>query len=178
MYDIGEEVVEHAGEASRLQQMIEVLMKREAAVTAADAALKEAKAEYNKIAMEDMPELMIELGIVGLELDDGRKARLNEEISTAITAKNAQKAFNWLRENNFGGLIKAKVEIEEDDIPKEKYGEDVLGKFAIEHNGHVIEKIHPGTLKSFIKEQMEVGADIPLELFSVHAYKVVKLTKR
>jgi hypothetical protein len=42
--------------------------------------------------------------------------------------------------------------------------------------GEMVERVHPSTLKSFVKEQMEAGRAIPFDLFAIHPFNRVKIT--
>jgi hypothetical protein len=77
----------------------------------------------------------------------GKQVELSEQVFARISKENQDAAFRWLREHNEGGMIKEEV----------------------------IRRVHPQTLKAWVRGKREEGAEIPEELFSVYTKKVVKL---
>lgn len=161
----------------RLQAMAQKMVDQEEKVKEVEEQLKEEKLKLNDMQMVDLPEMFAEYGLSKIELEDGSVISVKEEVSCAITAKNKPMALKWLIDNNYGGLIKTEVAIAFErgdyeaaqkamDELTEKYGE-VQGKQAV----------HPATLKSFVKERMEAGDNIPMDLFSVHPYSKATLKK-
>lgn len=133
-----------------------------------------ARAELRRIETEDLPELMRELGMKSVELDDGSIIEVADEVDCTITEANRMNAHNWLLANGFGGLIKTEVV-----VAFGKGEHEAAMKCAEEVGGVAQERVHPSTLKSFIKEQMSKGAAVPFDLFSIHPYSKAKLkTKR
>jgi hypothetical protein len=80
---------------------------------------------------------------------------------------NEMEAFNWLRNHEFDDLIKNTVSVNfgrnEDENARtflnlvEKQGYSAAQKTDV----------HPSTLKAFVKERIEQGDEIPMELFGV-----------
>lgn len=142
-----------------------------------EAALKEAQEAYNKYRLGDLPELLKELKLDMIRLEDGTEIEVDAEIKCSITKAVADQAYAWLRQNNFGGLIKTNVSV--DFGKEEKDKADKLAAQLGKKFENVVEKetVHPATLKSFVKEQLEAGAlsASELKLFSVYQYSVAKL---
>ena len=161
----------------RLKEMGQKMVNQEAKVKELEDELKAAKLKLNDMQLVDLPEMFAEYGLSEIKLEDGTVISVKEEVSCAITAKNKPMALKWLLDNNYGGLIKTEVAIafERGDYEAaqqamnelaERYG-DVQGK----------QVVHPATLKSFVKERMEAGDNIPMELFSVHPYSKATMKK-
>lgn len=161
----------------RLRKMADVLKEYQARTLAAADALSKAQAAQSKIELEDMPELMTELGMKEFTLDDGFKIKIESDLKCGITADNKEAAHNWLKDRNFGGLIKVKLEQEYDKGEIEAAEANAVkileltGKVAV-----VNETIHAGTLKAFLKEQREKGANLPADLFGIHPFNKAKIT--
>lgn len=139
---------------------------------------KEAKKSFLEIQQEDLPGLMIEVGLSELTLEDGRRVKVTEEVNAAITAANHPDAMAWLGENGFDGIVKSVVSIE--------YGRSEVAAAEaltdeLQAKGLPVQfkrTVHPQTLKAFVKERMAEGDAIPFDTFSIHPYNIAKLTKK
>lgn len=155
----------------RIKELAEQLVVAARDLEAKEKAAKDAKTEYLRLEREDLPDLMSEIGLSEIVLDDGTKISVKEDCSAAITAKNKTTAHAWLVDNGFGGLIRTQL-ISEFGTGEHDDAIEIRDILASEYHidAALTEKVHPATLKSFVKEQMEKGAAIPMELFSVHPY--------
>ena len=131
-------------------------------------AIKDAKLRFRKVSESDIPEAMGTLGVDSIKLLNGRQIQIVKKYSATISMANKVKALQWLRENGFGGLIKRKVGAE-------------FGKGDDEQAAHLLSElggrnlyvyddanVHHSTLRAFVKEQMEMGSNLPEELFGVY----------
>lgn len=180
--NVGDDAQKEASEDSikRVEKMAKLLINQIDVVASIEEKLKEAKAVQTRLEIEDLPTLMDEIGFEELTLKKtGHKIKIEKAIKASITAANLPEAMRWLIDKGFGGLIKANViaAFDKDEFDKaekltnqliKKYGESVEFK----------KSVHAGTLKSFVKEQLEKGAKIPLKLFGVHQFNIAKVTKR
>jgi hypothetical protein len=79
-----------------------------------------------------------------------------------VLVANREKFYKWLRENNFGSLIRTEV------VAQFGMGEDkkavALTLSLLKRKYDVIQKqsVHPSTLKAFVKEQLEKEHGITL----------------
>lgn len=155
----------------RAVQLAELLLKLRENVTRLEGELETAKKDMRRVEQEDLPELMQELGLETFKLKSGETIEVKPEIDCGITEERRAKAHDWLTANGFGGLIKTEVVA--------KFGRDereAAVACAEQIGGEMVERVHPSTLKSFIKEQMAAGKAVPFELFGVHPYNKVKIT--
>lgn len=179
-----EELMEAAGDESRgpadlkrVQALCRLLERQEAEVQRLTDELAAAKDDYNKTRMEDLPELMREVGVSAITLDDGSTVTVEEEVSTSITAAKAPRALQWLIDNGFGGIIKSQI-ITAFDSGDREIAAETAAELREKFDGVTLkEVVHPQTLKSFVKEQLREGRDIPFDLFSIHPYNVAKLKR-
>jgi len=161
----------------RAVQMGELMDAADAEVTRLTEELKTAKTRYNDIALESLPQLLKELGLESIKLKSGVKIEVIGGLSCSITKAKHETAMKWLTDNDFGGIIKTQVIVA---FPREEQedAEEFAARAAEEHDGVTYKAaVHPATLKSFVKEQLEAGTKLPLELFSVYEYDVAKLTR-
>jgi hypothetical protein len=133
--------------------------------------------ERLRIILEgEMPEIMMEIGMEQLKLTTGEKLTMTKYYAANIKEENRAAAFKWLRENNFDSLIKNEV--------KGKFGkgEDEVVKRIMATLNTIVpgvfeskESVHPMTLKSFVKEQIEAGKEVPTDTFSVFIGNKIKI---
>lgn len=126
------------------------------------------KEGLRKIQEEELPESLLALGLKSFTLSDGSKLDVKTFYRGNINKNNLEKAHGWLRDNGHADLIKNDVTC---SFGK---GEDhdalvLMGKLSemdvdYENKKHV----HSSTLKAFVKEQVESGKELPLDLLGVH----------
>ena len=161
----------------RAVQLAELLVELRANVTRLERQLEVAKADARRVEQEDLPELMSELGLETFRLKSGEVIEVKQEVECGISEDRRRAAHDWLLQHGFGGLIKTEVvttfgrgEIEQ----AQQLAADIA-----ENTGNtpaVVERVHPSTLKSFVKEQMAAGKPVPFDLFGVHPFNKVKIT--
>ena len=159
---------------ARVTALAGLLVNTAARIAAIEAELAAAQADYLRVEREDLPELMREVGLTKLTLTDGTEVTLTEEVTAAITEDRRPAAHAWLREHNFGGLIKTLLTVpfgrgEEDEARR------MAERIAEEHECSLDEKVHPMTLKAFVREQVEGGKPLPFDLFGVHPFSRAKI---
>ena len=161
----------------RVADLAALMIKLQGNVTAAEAALSNAKLAYARVEQTDLPELMAELGLSMIKLDDGSTVEVRRTYASSIKEEVRDKAHAWLIANGFGGLIKTKLELsfgrgqEAEAAEAAKQIEASLGVAPTVDQG-----VHSGTLSAFVKEQIEAGTPIPRDLFGVFEVKKAKLT--
>lgn len=134
------------------------------------------EAECRRIAEEDIPALMTELGVQKIKLETGEEIKVGLEVYAAIPAAFKDEAFKWLEDNGHGGLIKTQVsavfgkgELEEAKLAAQRFAESTGKPVEIGRS------VHASTLKSFLKEQIAAAAEIPLELFGARPVNTAKI---
>ena len=127
--------------------------------------LKDKKKALYKITDERLPEALEEMNLQKFTLTDGSEISVKPIYAASIPKDRRDEAFQWLRDHEFGDLVKNNVTVTfgrgEDDTAK-----DFIG-FCGER-GFVpsqIEKVEPMTLKAWLRERVEEGDPIPLDLF-------------
>lgn len=162
----------------RVAALVTLLQQTEARVAEAVAEAKRETEKAQRIATEDLPELLREAGLSSVTLTDGTKVVVGNEINCGISEDRSEEAHKWLREHNYGALIKSMVGVSfgKDEVGKadtlmvqlvKKYGMDNVTR---------TEKVHPATLKSFLKGLMAAKTPFPLPLFGVHPYSMAKVS--
>lgn len=155
---------------AELSRLADAQLEAQVAVERAEEELKARKQELAEIAEVQIPELMEKMGIETFTTTSGVKISVKEQIRASILAAHRGAAFRWLRENGHEALIKREVKVAfgmgEDELAQETI--EKLGDLPVEDKSSV----HPSTLKKFVTELLEAGAEVPEELFSVHRQRV------
>ena len=133
----------------------------------AESRLKLLKKKRDHISGEVIPTMMSEMGLAELKLQDGSHLKVATSYKAHITNANKEAAFNWLRNNGLGDIIKNEISVSfgrNEDNKAASYAE--LAK------GHGVQptqkmKVEPMTLKALVRERIEAGKDMPTEIFGV-----------
>jgi hypothetical protein len=135
------------------------------------------KEQLNYQRYEIVPGMMQELGINSFELDNGYKVSIKDEYYAKIPEAFQFECFEWLRKNELDGIIKTAINM---NFGK---GEDESAQHLIDwmsQNGltpNVKETVHPQTLKSFVKERMSAGLELPVDFFGASVVKTTVISK-
>jgi hypothetical protein len=139
--------------------------------------LKDTKREYRKVAEDLLPAALQEYGVTELKMDDGSEISVAPYYSASIAKDRADEAFQWLTEAGHGSLIKNHVTAAfgrgEDNSAK-----DLLAE--LEQRGMQTQTktwVEPMTLKSFVKEQVEKGENLPYDLLGVFVGQRAKIRR-
>ena len=131
-----------------------------------------------KLSQEIIPARMSELGLESLTLADGSSIKIKQLIHASIPVKYREEAFQWLRDNGHGDIIKNQVSA---TFGK---GEDTTASNfidKIEELGYQPQQkvwVEPMTLKAFVREQIANGSEIPTDKFGVYTYSETIISKK
>ena len=160
-----------------LRELCDQYDAAERRVAAAEAELDAAKKQFNRLRMDVLPEVFSELGLKDLTLETGAKIEITGDVSVGITEDNKKAAHAWLRDNGFEDIIKTQVDVEFDRSEFSSAVELQQALAADYPNAHLKQSVHHSTLKSFVKERLANGDELPMELFGARAYKLAKLKR-
>ena len=162
--EISNNLLTQVSELARMQQVLEedIALK--------ELMLKQAQENLRRVQEDLLPSVMQEIGLKSFVLNDGSTITIKDEMACSISKEGKPAAFHWLRENGHGDIIKHTISI---DFNKEE--DDKASNFIAFCEKHHLRpaddlKVHPQTLKAFIKEQLANGNEIPLDLFGAHPY--------
>ena len=147
-----------SGLANRAAELEQLLAKQE-------QAMKETKAALHKITDEQLPEALEEMGLQKFTLTDGSEISVKPVYSASIPKDRREEAFEWLRNHEFGDLVKNNVTV------TFGRGEDAAAKEFMNLCGSQgyapdqLQKVEPMTLKAWLRERVEAGDAVPLDLF-------------
>ena len=132
-----------------------------------EEALKEKKKQIEHLSGEVIPTMMAEMGLSHLKLMDGSSVDVKPFYSANITVANKEKAFNWLRDNGLGDIIKNEISVSFGRNEENKAADYAV--LAQERGFQPTQKmkVEPMTLKALVRERTEAGKDMPTELFNI-----------
>ena len=129
--------------------------------------LKQRKKDLELISGEAIPTMLTEMGLSYLKLADGSSVEVKTNYSATITQANKEKAFNWLRENDLGDIIKNELTVSfgrNEDNKAADYAELARGQ-GYQPTQKL--KVESSTLKALVRERIENGKDMPTDIFGV-----------
>jgi hypothetical protein len=161
-----------------LSDQVEKLKDLEDSIVAKEEELKQLKQQADAISGEVIPTMMQELNISTLKLADGSAVEVKPVYGASISAEKKEEAFEWLRSNGLGDLIKNEVTV--------SFGRNEDNKaiaYATLAQGQGFQpsqklKVEPMTLKALVRERLESGKEMPTELFNVFAGNRTKITRK
>ena len=131
--------------------------------------LKMMKKKRDHISGEVIPTMMSEMGLSELKLEDGSRLKVSTSYRATITEANKEAAFNWLRNNGLGDIIKNEISVSfgrNEDNKAASYAELAKGQ-GFQPTQKM--KVEPMTLKALVRERIEAGKDMPTEIFGIYS---------
>lgn len=163
---------------SLMSQVNEAAKRLEAAQEAAseaDIEAKARKAELKQIQEVELPNLLETAGLKSCETLDGKKVNVSEYIRANIPDDKELDAFLWLEDNGHGDIIKDQFTIAlgkgNDELASEI--EEFLTKKGVDFARK--RGVHHSTLSALIKELMEEGVPVPLDIFGAYRQRIAKI---
>ena len=155
-----ENILSLADQVERLENLNQEIEKKE-------KDLKQRKKDLEHLSGEVIPTMMSEMGLAHLKLSDGSTVDVKPNYSASISIANREKAFNWLRENGLGDIIKNEISVSFGRNEDNKAAD--YANLAEERGFQPTQKlkVEPMTLKALVRERIEAGKEMPTEIFNV-----------
>jgi len=171
------ESITQTNDAKTLSEQVVKLRDLEDKIKIAEENLKQLKKQEDLLSGEIIPTMMTEMNISTLKLADGSAIEVKPIYGASIPADKKEEAFNWLRKEGLGDLIKNEVTV--------SFGRNEDNKaadYAVLAQGQGYQptqklKVEPMTLKALVRERIESGKDMPSDLFNVFAGNRTKITR-
>ena len=150
-----------------LADQVERLEMLNLEIEQAEENLKNKKKSHEHLSGEVIPTMMAEMGLSQLKLMDGSSVDVKPNYSANITIANREAAFNWLRNNGLGDIIKNEISVSFGRNEDNKAAD--YAALAQERGFQPTQKltVAPMTLKALVRERIEAGKEMPTELFNV-----------
>ena len=162
-----EQVLDKTTNINKLADKIKELQAVQKQLEQEDA-IKQKKKDIEHLSGEVIPTMLSEMGLSFLKLQDGSSVEVKTNYSATITQANKEAAFNWLRENGLGDIIKNEISVSfgrNEDNKAADYAELAKGQ-GLEPQQKL--KVEPMTLKALVRERIEAGKEMPTELFNIY----------
>ena len=165
------------GDMKTLSSLVKDLDQLTIDINEKEEELKSLKLQKHKMSTEQIPAMMDEMGVQRLDVEN-LSVSLKPLINASIPPTRRDEAYQWLRENDLDDIIKNDV------IMSFGKGEDNMAgdiMYELEQRGMHPEKkthIHSMTLKAFIKERVEKGLPIDLDLFGAFVARTADIKRR
>ena len=150
-----------------LADQVERLESLNARLALQEDNLKNTKKDIERLSGEVIPTMMSEMGLSELKLQDGSHLKVSTSYKAHITEANKEMAFNWLRDNGLGDIIKNEISVSfgrGEDNKAAHYAELAKGQ-GLDPTQKL--KVEPMTLKALVRERIEAGKEMPTEIFGV-----------
>ena len=161
------EVLNQTKNIQSLADQVQRLNSLQEKIELQDENLKSSKKEFDHLSGEIIPTMMSEMGLSHLKLMDGSSVDVKPNYSANITIANREAAFNWLRNNGLGDIIKNEILVSFGRNEDNKAAD--YAALAQERGFQPTQKlkVEPMTLKALVRERIEAGKELPTELFNV-----------
>ena len=172
------EAITQTNEVKALSDQVLNLRDLEDRIKQKEIELKKLKKDSEIISGEVIPTMMTEMSISTLKLADGSAVEVKPIYGASISPDKKEEAFNWLRSNGLGDLIKNEV-----TVSFGRNEDNKASQYAILAQGRGYQpiqklKVEPMTLKALVRERVESGKDMPSDLFNVFAGNRTKITRK
>ncbi len=154
-----QEQIKSVANPNELANKVQQLKNLEDEIANAEDSVKKLKEKASVISQFEIPQMMEEMNIKKLKLTDGETVEVSNFYSASIVDQ--ELAFQWLRENGRGDIIKNDITV------TFGRGEDnKAAEYAVLAKGQGYEPVqkvgvHPQTLKGVVRECDESGIELP-----------------
>ena len=162
-----EQVINKTENISKLADKIQEMQAIQKALEMDEEQIKQKKKHLEHLSGEVIPTMLSEMGLSFLKLADGSSVEVKTNYSATITQAKKEEAFNWLRKNGLGDIIKNEISVSfgrNEDNKAADYAELAKGQ-GLQPTQKL--KVEPMTLKALVRERLEGGKEMPTELFNI-----------
>lgn len=139
--------------------------------------LKELSAEHRTLSWETIPKIMSELGLETVKTASGLTIKLKEDLRVSMPRDRADRGCEWLEQNGCADVVKRAFTIlfgVGDEAWARKFESDLRRRkrqLVVDRT----KQVHASTLKATIRQLLEEGVNVPMELFGAHLQTVSKI---
>jgi len=172
------EVLDRTENIKSLADQVKKLRDLEDQVKAEEQALKDKEKEIERISGDVIPTLLSEMGLSSLKLADGSAVDVKPYYAANISVANREAAYGWLRSNGLGDIIKNDITVSfgrNEDNKAAEYANLARGQ-GFQPTQKL--KVEPMTLKALVRERIEAGKTMPMDIFNVFVGNRTKITRK
>ena len=142
------------------------------------AKLKSIKQKKYTLSGEIIPTALQEIGISRVDLEDGSAVDVKQVYRAHIKQENKEQAFNWLKKNKLEDIIKNKVIV---SFGKGENEQALTLMQSLRDKGVEPiqdQKVEPMTLMAVVKEQYQIGVNMPDDIFGIYVGFETKIKRK
>ena len=155
------------------------LLETQKKIEATEEELKKLKDVETTLSEQTIPNLMQKAGVELIKLEGGVSVEVKPFFSARIPASKSEEAFQWLRDNGHGDLIKNQVSLEF-GMKQDNEAKSIIEE--LKSKGLPVKQkttVHPSSLRGFVREQIQdLGKDVPADLFGTYVANKTKITTK
>ena len=155
------------------------LLETQKKIEATEEELKKLKDVETTLSEQTIPNLMQKAGVELIKLEGGVSVEVKPFFSARIPASKSEEAFQWLRDNGHGDLIKNQVSLEF-GMKQDNEAKSIIEE--LKSKGLPVKQkttVHPSSLRGFVREQIQdLGRDVPADLFGTYVANKTKITTK
>jgi len=162
-----EEILDRTENIDKLSTKVKELQGIAQSIETLEESLKKTKQDYEHLSGEIIPTMMSEMGLSQIKLMDGSSVDVKPYYAANISLKNREAAYNWLRSNGLGDIIKNEITVSfgrNEDNKAAQYANLAKGQ-GFQPTQKL--KVEPMTLKALVRERIENGKEMPTDIFNV-----------
>lgn len=162
---------------SRLHALVEEVKQLDVKIELAEKSLSQMKSLRWDLRTRSIPDLMLEDGVRGVELDDGTKVSVTDDIEGAVPKDPERRhgVLAWLRANGHGGIIKNTVAASfgrgQDNLACAVRDDLVKQGLTVEQR----EEVHTQTYLAWAREQTRAGEVLPMDQLGLRPITIAKI---
>jgi len=165
------------GQGKQLSDLVRALRSVEQQIEDTENHLKILKQQKHRLSVENIPAVMDEMGVERIDVDGVTVSR-KMMVHASIPVDRKDDAFSWLREQGLDDIIKNDIVVSfgkgEDNMAGDVVGMLQDRGFDPQTKTH----IHPSTLKAFVKERIESGKPIDLDMFGAFVANAAEIKRK
>ena len=165
------------GQGKQLSDLVRALRSVEQQIEDTENHLKALKQQKHRLSVENIPAVMDEMGVERIDVDGVTVSR-KMMVHASIPVDRKDDAFSWLREHGLDDIIKNDIVVSfgkgEDNMAGDVVGMLQDRGFDPQTKTH----IHPSTLKAFVKERIESGKPIDLDMFGAFVANAAEIKRK
>ena len=180
--DQSDTLQEGGGDLAELNKKVKKLEACESRLEKLMEEVDTLKSNIKKISYEEIPDLLAEKGLASLKLSDGTVVEVKKVINAYLPKadrdpEGREKAFQWLRDNGHGDIIKNDITV--------SFGRGEDNK-AVEYASLAQQKgylptqkvdVHNRVLVAAFRARLEKGQEVPPELFNLFVGNQTKIKR-
>lgn len=183
-----------SNQLQKVVNMANAMIAKETTILNLQDQIATLQKEYDELAMEQLPDFMTNIGMKEFSLSNGNKVVIKPIIRGSIPSESAidkerdpdaratkrdrfERALAYLEKAKAGAMIKNVVQAElgKDSKALAKKVLMTLRKLNVEAN--LWRGVHPQTLNSWIRERIEAGSPVDMDLFQVFCGKRAEIVQ-